>query len=285
MTRSRHSRRAIWVAGLVLAISAGTPSVAVAADQEPAQGSDVGVQAIRDTFNVDFNRWAAGPYSRSEAAEDFGNVSGMNEARSMISGGRFRATLEPGLLSGAGGNLWSVDVTDGTEYEMRYTINFHSQFDWSRGGKVGWGFSVGDGASGCVKANGNGGSLRLMWYTNDSGRTYFQPYLYHAGMPSNCGDTFGKTYPSSGSIQRQTNYAVTMRIKSNTGTSPNGRAVVMINGTTVLDTPVQWTSNDVKRQIRNVWSHSFRGGSQDYWTSDTVGYIYYDDFSIRRIAS
>lgn len=283
MTRSRHSLRAIWVAGLLLAITAVPQSVALAADQAPTSASEVGVQAIRNTFSVDFNR-AAGPYTQSAAAADFGNVSGWNQGRSMISGGRFRATLEPGLLSGAGGNLWSVDVTDGTEYEMRYTINFHSQFDWSRGGKVGWGFAVGDGAAGCVKANGNGGSLRLMWYTNDAGRTYFQPYLYHSGMPSNCGDTFGRTYPSSGSIQRSTNYAVTMRIKSNTGTNRDGRAVVMINGTTVLDTPVQWTANDVKRKIRNVWSHSFRGGSQDYWTSDTVGYIYYDDFSIRQIS-
>ncbi|MFC5291234.1 polysaccharide lyase [Actinokineospora guangxiensis] len=279
MGRRRHIRRAVCVAGAVTAVALAPQSAA----GQPDSTGEVGASAVRGTFAVDFNRWSTGPYPESGAAEDFGNVSSWDPARIMVSGGRLRATLEPGRLSGDGGTLWSVDVTDGTEYEMRYTVNFHSRFDWSRGGKVGWGFQVGDGASGCTRANGDGGSLRLMWYTNDAGRTYLQPYLYHAAMPSNCGDNYGKSYPATGSLQRATNYTVTMRIKSNTGANRDGRAVITVNGVTLLDTPVQWTDNDVKRQIRHIWSHSFRGGSQDYWTSDTVGYIYYDDFSIRRI--
>jgi hypothetical protein len=268
MTGSKR-RRLIAVAATVLCL----------APAGPAHARDV-----RETFTVTFDRWATGPYPAANASTDFGNATGWDAGNTYISNGRLRATLEPGRIGSAGGAVAEIDVTDGTEYEMQYTVNFHSRFDWSRGGKVGWGFAIGAGAGGCTRANGSGASMRLMWYTDDSGRTSFRPYLYHAAMPSACGDSFGASYPPTGSLQRARNYLVQMRIRSNTGTTPNGRAVIRIDGTTVLDVGVQWTADDTGRAVREVLSHTFRGGSQDYWASDTIGYVYYDNFSIRRIA-
>ena len=246
-------------------------------------GPAAAAAGIRGTFDVNFDRWSSGTYTSDQAAADFGNANGWDAANTVISSGRLRATLEANKIGGDGGTLAGTDVTDGTEYEMTFTVNFHSAFDWSRGGKVGWGFTFGDGASGCNKADGDGASMRLMWYADDSGRTYFRPYLYYATMPSNCGDSFGRSYPTTGSLQRATDYAVSMRVTSNTGSNRNGRAIIRINGTTLLDTPVQWTDNDVKRAVRNIVFHTFRGGSEPHWESDKVGYIYYDNFSIRRI--
>jgi hypothetical protein len=34
-------------------------------------------------------------------------------------------------------------IEEGTEYEVDFDLKFHSQFTWSRGGKVGFGFRIG----------------------------------------------------------------------------------------------------------------------------------------------
>lgn len=51
------------------------------------------------------------------------------------------------------GVIAQIDVTDGSEYELHYDVKYHSQFDWIRGGKVGFGFKIGDGNTGCDKAD------------------------------------------------------------------------------------------------------------------------------------
>lgn len=237
------------------------------------------------TCSVDFDRWPYGRYSSEAASADFGDVSGWDADRTIISGGRLRGELEPEKIGGAGGTLARINVVRGTEYEMQYTVNFHSQFQWSRGGKLGWGFGLGNGAGGCTKADGDGASLRLMWYTDDNARTYFRPYLYYAAMPGRCGDSFGLRYPSmEESLKVSTNYVIYMYVRSNTGHNKDGWAVIKVNGVTLLDTPVQWTDNNAKRSITNLVFHNYRGGSQDYWASDRVGYIYYDNFSVKRFA-
>lgn len=239
---------------------------------------------IEGTFNVNFDRWASGQYTFANASADFGDVSKWDEGRTTISNGRLKAQLEPNKIGEASGMYAQVRVADGIEYEMQYTVNFHSQFDWSRGGKLGWGFKFGDNANGCKRADGDGASMRLMWYTNGSGRTFFMPYLYYATMPSNCGDSFGLSYPPSQSLQRSTNYVVYMYVKSNTANNRDGRAIIKIDGNILIDTPIQWTDNDAKAAINGVLFQSFRGGTEDYWAADTIGYIYYDNFSVRRLS-
>lgn len=255
----------------------------VTLDKETS-ATDVGIMAINGSFSENWNSYTHGAqYSQSQAEADFGNISGWNAGRSMISNGNLRITLEPNALSGAGGVVSNIDVSDGSEYQVSFTIRFHSAFDWSRGGKLGFGLLIGDGNTGGDPGwDGNGGSFRLMWY-NNNGRIYFHPYVYHRDQAGNYGDNFGVSYPSSGSLAKSQTYNVTLYAKSNTGSNTNGRARLIINGTTVLDRAMRWTTNDSKRLIRNISFHTFRGGSQSYWMSSTVGYVYYDDLVVTRI--
>lgn len=241
-------------------------------------------RAIYSTRTVNWDNRSDGTYTQAEAVTDFGNVTGWNEDRAYNSNGTARVKLEPNLLSNEGGMISNIDISDGSEYELQYDVKFHSQFEWSRGGKVGFGFKIGDGNTGCDKADdGNGGSARIMWYTDNNGVTRFKPYIYYKDMPGTCGYDFGKTYPSSGSIQKGTWYTIKIYVKSNTGTSTNGRLKITIEGTTILDTAIRWTTNDTKRLINKMAFTSFRGGSDSYWASSTVGYIYYDNLSWTKI--
>jgi len=252
-----------------------------------AAAGDVQASAIYSTWSANWDDYTHGQtYTRSMAESDFGNVSSWVNSRAMISNDDLRITLLKNALSGAGGVIANIDVSDGSAYEMDYDIRFHSQFDWSRGGKVGFGFSVGDGNTGGDPGwDGNGGSLRLMWYRTDAGRVFFQPYIYYRDQPGKYGDTFGKSYPATGSINRGQTYHVHMYIKSNTGSNTNGHVQIVIDGTVVLDRDIRWTTNDSKRLIRNVTFHTFRGGSQSYWESSTDGYIYYDNLWVHKISN
>jgi polysaccharide lyase-like protein len=257
-------------------------------DQQQQETSDATAhtEAINSTFSVNWNGYADGTYTSAQAAADFGNISGWNDSRTWISNGNCRIKLLANALSGAGGVIGNIDVSDGSAYELDYDVRFHSQFDFSRGGKIGFGFLVGDGNTGGDPGwDGNGGSLRLMWYQTDAGRVFFQPYIYYKDQPGEYGDTFGKSYPSSGSLNKGQTYHVHVYIKSNTGSNTDGRAEIVIDGTTVLNQAIRWTTNDAKRLIKQVSFHTFRGGSQTYWQSSTDGYIYYDNLSVHKISS
>jgi hypothetical protein len=240
--------------------------------------------AYPSNINTGFNH-ADGSYSYEEASADFGgaSITGWNDTRAYISGNQARATLAPNSVSN--GLIAGFDISDGSAYELTYDVRFHSQFDWSRGGKVGFGFLIGDENTGCdIATDGNGGSLRLMWYQNDAGRVYFQPYVYHRDMAGPCGDTFGKTYPTSGSINKGQTYRVHMYLKSNTGSTKNGWVQVKIDDNTVLDQSIRWTTNDSKRLIKRLSFHNFRGGKDvAVWGSSQTSYIYFDNVVVNKI--
>ncbi|MBS7565016.1 hypothetical protein KHS38_11430 [Mucilaginibacter sp. Bleaf8] len=274
--------------------------VTVAANTDEATTTPkYNTSAINSSWTVNWNNRANGAtYTTAQAQADFGNVTGWNESRAYTTNGKdgsvgSRVTLLPNQLSGAGGLVANVDISDGSAYEMDYDIKFHSQFNWGRGGKVGFGFSVGEGNTGGDAAwDGNGGSLRLMWYSPNSNpdRVYFQPYLYYKDMnggPSsgnNYGDSFGRSYPSSGALVKGQWYHVHLYIKSNTGSNTDGHVQIVINGTVVLDQDIRWTTNDSQRLIRGLTFHTFRGGSQDYWKTSTTDYIYYDNLVVHKIS-
>lgn len=240
-------------------------------------------QAFPSNINTGFIH-PDGSYSYSEASSDFGlaALTGWNEDRAYISGGWARATLAPNSVSN--GLIAGADISDGSAYEATFKVRFHSQFDWSRGGKVGFGFLIGEGNTGCdIATDGNGGSLRLMWY-NNNGRVYFQPYVYHRDMAGPCGDTFGKTYPTSGSLVKGNTYTVHLYVKSNTGSNKNGWVQVLINGATVLDQSIRWTTNDAQRLINRLSFHNFRGGKDvAVWGSSQTSYIYFDDLVVNKV--
>lgn len=240
-------------------------------------------QAYPSNINTQFTH-SDGTYTYDEASSDFGlaAITGWNESRAWISGNWARATLAPNSVSN--GLISNIDLSDGSAYEATFKVRFHSQFDWSKGGKVGFGFLIGEGNTGCdIATDGNGGSLRLMWY-NTGSRVFFQPYVYHRDMAGPCGDTFGKSYPSSGSLVKGDTYTVHLYVKSNTGSTKNGWVQVIINNTTVLDQSIRWTTNDAQRLIKRLSFHNFRGGKDvAVWGSSQTSYIYFDDLVVNKI--
>jgi hypothetical protein len=242
-------------------------------------------RAIYSQRAVNWDNRATGTYTTGDASTDFGNIGGWNESRCYISNGTCRITLLKNALSSACGVIANTDISDGSAYEMDFDVRFHSQFDWSTGGKVGFGFSVGEGNTGGDPGwDGNGGSLRLMWY-NTGSRVFFQPYVYHKDQPGQYGDTFGKSYPSTGSLNKGQTYRVHMYIKSNTGSNTNGHVQIKIDNNVVLDRDIRWTTNDSQRLIKKLYFHTFRGGSQTYWQSSVDSYIYYDNLWINKISN
>lgn len=230
------------------------------------------------SHTVNWDNRSDGSYAYNHANEDFKNAIYWNTYSSITTGGKLKATLAKGVVGPSGGVMSRMDVPDASEYQLQFDMMFDSQFDWSAGGKVGFGFLVGNGQTGGSSiSDGTGGSARLMWEKNSSGRVYLKPYLYFKDMSGTWGDNLGKTYPASGSIQTGTWYTVKMYIKSNTGSNTDGHIQMVINGTIVLDQAIRWTTDDTKRLINRVCFENFRGGSESYWASTTDGHLYFDN--------
>jgi hypothetical protein len=235
---------------------------------------------------VNFNR-ADGVYTKEAAVADFGVPIEMNWQNTHIVGNQARVHIPANSLSR--GNIVNIDVADGTEYELSFRVKFAADFDWSRGGKLGFGFHIGNGYTGCNKAdNGLGGTARLMWYNPTGSKTnpvttgtYFRPYVYYKDMPENCGNSFGK---QSKRLNKDTWYTIKIRVKSNTGSNADGLVSYEVDGENLLTQTIRWTTNDAFRKIKYITFHTFRGGSDEYWQATTDGYIYYDDLVFTRIA-
>jgi hypothetical protein len=231
------------------------------------------------TKSVNFNNRANGWYYLSQAAQDMGTVSYWNAYASSTYNTQLKVVLQAGVVGPTGGAMSKIDVPDATAYQLNYDLMFDNNFDFSYGGKVGFGLFIGNGYTGGVPGwDGNGGSARLMWYKSN-GRVYLKPYVYYRDQPGNYGNDFGKTYPATGNIAKGVWHHVQMFVKSNTGSNTDGRLQILINGTTVIDQAIRWTTNDLKRLINNVCFENFRGGSESYWQSATNGNIYFDNIS------
>lgn len=236
---------------------------------------------------VNWNNWPNGTYSYSNAVTDFGTVSYWNAYNTQITNGMLKATMQANVVGPTGGAMSLEPVANGSEYQLTYDMMFDNNFDFSWGGKVGFGLFLGDGNTGGDPAwDGNGGSLRLMWYKNTStSPVILKPYVYYKDQPGTYGDDFGKAFPSNGtSLSKGVWYNVKMYIKSNTGSNTDGRVQVVINGVTLLDQAIRWTTNDLKRLVNSVCFENFRGGSESYWASSTNGDMYFDNVNFIKIA-
>lgn len=229
-------------------------------------------------FSVNWTNRINGPYGFTQAAADFRNTVYWNAFSTQIVNGTLRATLGKDLLGPAGGAMSKMNVPDAAAYQLQFDMMFDSQFDFSAGGKIGFGFLIGAGYTGGIPGwDGNGGSARLMWFKGSDGNTYLKPYTYYKDQPGTYGNDFGKKYPSTGSIQRGIWHTVKMYVKANTGSNTDGRIQIVINGVTLIDQPIRWTTNDLQRVINNVCFENFRGGAEAYWQSATDGHIYFNN--------
>ncbi len=254
---------------------------------------------LYDNRTIDFNSYKEGAYTEVAANKDFGNINNFDtdkstwaEARNYISSGTHRITLLANKLTSETGQISIIDIPDADSYEVSYNVKFNSQFEFARGGKIGWGFKLGSGNTACNKSGpGEGGSARIMWFGSNKS-AHFIPYIYHQDMPGDCGDSLNKRYPTTGSIEKGIWYLVKIYVKRNTGNVKNGRVKITIGQNKVdkvlLDTPIQWTNETTtstpskySEQVNQLVLSVFRGGSSDPWKSSKTSYIYFDNVSWR----
>lgn len=193
--------------------------------------------ANRMILDLNWDAYENGDYSEANATKDFRSLTQWNN-RISIQDKAIQVKLLADKLSGAGGIVTRTSIPTSNEYRLSFDVRFADDFDWSRGGKVGFGFLMGDGNTGCDKADdGNGGSARMMWYTGNNGETKFKPYLYYNDMPDACGDSLisSAAYPSSGSIEKGKWYTIEIYVKSNTGNNKDGHVTYKVDNTVVLD--------------------------------------------------
>lgn len=236
-------------------------------------------------LELDWDTKNNGLYSEADARKDFKNLSSWN-SRIIIQDKAVAVKLLANELSGKGGIVSRTNIPSTMGYRLTFDVMFPADFEWGRGGKVGFGLYVGDGNTGCDRADdGNGGSARMMWYTNDNGITKFKPYLYYKDMPGTCGDSFisSAAYPETGSIQKEKWYKISIYVKSNTGADKNGHVTYSVDNKVILDESIRWTTNNAKRMINTLTFATFRGGSDQKWMVDQDTQILFDNLKLEKV--
>lgn len=239
----------------------------------------------RTVVELDWNNHSDGSYSEAKAKSDFGNLTSWN-SRISIDEKNLVVKLLANELTGKGGIVTDTRIPKGSEYRLTYDVLFPEDFEWGKGGKVGFGLRIGDGNTGCDRADdGNGGSIRMMWYTSSSGRTRFKPYMYYKDMPDNCGDNLVSSsgYPASGNLEKNHWYTIDIYVKTNTGSNKDGHITYKVDNTVILDEAIRWTTNDSKSLIDKLSFATFRGGSNSDWMVDKDTEIRFDNLKLEKL--
>ena len=237
---------------------------------------------------VDFENLEDQQYDLEMAENDFGDMVDKNaydERNANIVDKSLRVTLPKETVSrGVLSKFW---VNSGPSYEVTYDVIFHDNFDFAKGGKLGFGFGFGDGIAGQFPVgtiqNGKGGTARMMWYDVGNGVLKFKPYLYYMDMGSDYGNNVkaNAVYPTNGSLQPNTVYTIKMRVHSNTDNNADGSIMIKVNGQKILEASnIKWASQEGKHFVSQLSFETFRGGGDPSWYSYTDGYVYYDNVTV-----
>ncbi len=262
--------------------------------KDESQNTNDGIESTGETetraTTISFNQANASISTSSSAESLFGvNISGWDSGLGSIDANRFKINLPAGVGTSVGME-GRFDITDNIQYVLKKDLKFVDNFSFSKGGKVGWGFAIGDGVTGGrnteATIDNKGGSFRLMWRT-DSGGAYLHPYVYYKDMTGQFGTDFiSKKYY----ISDNTTYNVRLTIKTNTSsTRKDGVAKMEVkcascsSYTTVWSTTaIRWSGNSDSnaRKIKTFYFSTFRGGSDSTWEgkSGTQG-IFFDNLS------
>jgi len=234
------------------------------------------------TFHVNWDNWTNGEnYNVAMAKEDFGHIQNFTQeeqTRTLISLSRLRVTLLKNEFGPAGGVITNSNIDPSDNYEINYKVKFHADFDFTKyDGRIGWGLQIGDGNS--AVSTGKGGSFRISWARDENGHVVLKPYIYHADQVGIKGESFGAKFPSDGGIEGGKWYDIKMTFIANTKHEKNGVAILSINGQEILNTPIRWTKDDLKRKATELLFANYRDGegSQSLVSAN----IWFDDFSIK----
>ncbi len=248
-------------------------------------------KAVYGDRNIWFSNWASGTYWYNRMVADFGNVYGLSNPerdRQTVQNSNLKVKLLKDELTGYGGITAYVNLDEADEYTLEYKVKFEDGFQWKAGGKIP-GLAGGTANTGCNKATGDGWSFRVMWrnfFTENGNQPYLEPYVYHAGMPGNCGDNFNSDNNDNIRYTITTNqwYTIFIRVKMNTGANSDGVLEMKVNGTTVYNnTSFKWVTQNSGRNINRILWSIYRGGSSDNYKASEDNYILLDNVKINKI--
>lgn len=258
----------------------------------------------RATFNSRTLTWTGranqSQYPLSTAENDFGDLTGWDQNNASINSETVRVKLLANKIAADGGMITNIDIPDGASYLLKFRVKFNNGFQWGKGGKVGFGFKIGEGYTGGNDAgarSGDGASVRITWGVNSSAKAKLKPYLYYKDMPADSyGDGLGITYPSNTNTGLVIDnwYLVEILVKCNTYDSSrrvgrtDGTLIIKIKNNSTGDTETLVNRNNFrytstgdasKSLIKELTFHTFRGGNTLESATSEDGTVAYDNVS------
>ncbi len=243
------------------------------------------VRAQRTTNNVSFDVPDQQILDENDAEVLFRNqISGWDNGFASVQSKKLKVTMPKNHhLSNTNSNPFDdglrcrIDVPERDGYELQFDVIFQSNFSFSGGGKVGFGFVVGKGVSGLDTTairEMQGGSFRVVWDLQN-GNHYLCPYVYYQDMVNENGrDFINHRFP----LEARKRYTIRLRIESNTtGDSADGYAKMEISTNYGNTFQTVWEKSDIRwsgnedpffRHIRQFYFQNFRGGRGSQYDGD-----------------
>lgn len=245
---------------------------------------------VNSTNTVPFTATNASITTEVAAETIFNNdISGWDTAVGSISSNTLKISL-PAASGSDKGMECRLDVTDNAKYELTFDTKFETGFDFSKGGKTGFGFAIGSGVTGGRNTEATvdnlGGSFRVMWRTTN-GVAYFHPYVYYKDMSGQ----FGTDFQSSryNNLVADQWYRIRLTIHVNTSATSNngyGKMEVSSNGGTNYTkvwekSDIRWSgsSTAAELKVKTFYFSTFRGGSDATWDATSAKGIFFDNLS------
>jgi hypothetical protein len=266
----------------------------------PNEGIDKSSQAnnlsnkINSANTVPFTATNAALTTETAAETVFNNdISGWDTTPGSISSNTLKIAL-PAAAGSGNGMECRLDVTDNAKYELTFDTRFETGFDFAKGGKIGFGFAVGEGVTGGRNTEATvdnlGGSFRVMWRTAN-GVSYFHPYVYYKDMSGQ----FGTDFESSryNNLAANTWYRIRLTIKVNTsGTKKDGYGKMEVSANGGTNYTKVWEKSDIRWSgattaaslvVKTFYFSTFRGGSDSTWDGSSAKSIFFDNLSWKTI--
>jgi hypothetical protein len=183
---------------------------------------------------------------------------------------------------GGSGIQVEVPLVPADRYWFSYRVRFADDFVWRAGGKLP-GLLGGDDATGGLPADGDGWSVRQMWF----GGGKFAPYLYHMDQPGEYGDTLGGTESFGQAARLQTGQwrHVAGYVQLNTDGANDGRYMLYLDGLLLKARDDLRFRSQGRAPIDKFTLVTFFGGQSDDYRPVKDEYLYLDNIRVSQNAN
>lgn len=245
------------------------------------------------SMNVNFNTNNQILNTEKKAETIFNNkISGWNKDDIVTKGdvsiykNKLKLVL-PSMFGTKQGMVSKIEVPNKNAYQLEFDVSYEKGFHFSKGGKVGFGFAIGEGVTGgkteAIKAL-KGGSFRVIWLKRNE-KHYLAPYVYYQDMKGKYGKDFEE---NKYLIQSGKEYSIRLTIKTNSHhKKKDGYAKMEIKESKERNYKVLWENANIRwsanqddemRKITYIYFNLFRGGGDDSYSGKGISQgVYFDN--------